>query len=183
MGFEGRLALGSPSQKKSGLLNRALGARKGDRVAFVPSSRTFNGSLTLKLEPSEAFALFSPEGERLWVPGWQPELLHPQGSDWAEGQVFRTREEFGDAVWVVSTLDRANCHVVYYRVEAKRYVARIEVKAIAAKGSSKILVAYSFVGLSEHGNKDIEAMSQSAYNEKLRRWSLWLRTHILQCNK
>ena len=81
-------------------------------VAFVPSSRTFNGSLTLKLEPSEAFALFSPEGERLWVPGWQPELLYPQGADWTEGQVFRTREEFGDAVWVVSMLDRVNYHVI-----------------------------------------------------------------------
>ena len=152
-------------------------------MAFVPSSRTFSGSLTIKLEPSEAFALFSPEGERLWVPGWQPELLHPQGTDWAEGQVFRTREEYGDAVWVVSLLDRVKCHVVYYRVEAKRYVARIEVKAIGAKGGSEISVAYSFVGLSDHGNKEIDAMVQSAYNEKLRRWSEWLRTHILQSSK
>jgi hypothetical protein len=28
------------------------------------------------------FELFSPLGEKAWVPGWDPELIHPPGVSW-----------------------------------------------------------------------------------------------------
>lgn len=152
-------------------------------MAFVPSSRTFEGSLILQLEPSAAFPLFSPDGERAWVPGWQPEILYPPETLWAEGQVFRTRDESGEAVWIVAELDMISHHVVYYRVQATRYVAKVEVNAKTVTHGSEVSVSYAFVGLSDSGNEEIEAMSQAAYDEKLRRWSQWLDTYIAQRNK
>jgi hypothetical protein len=148
-------------------------------MTFVPKSRTFSGTVTLRAVPSEAFRLFSPEGERAWVPGWNPDLLFPTGVDWAEGQLFCTREEYGDAIWIVSRLDMSNWNVLYYRVEPGRYVARIEVRVLPYdRVDSQVSIVYSFVGLSEAGNDDIEAMSQSAYDEKMKRWSAWLGTYL-----
>jgi hypothetical protein len=150
-------------------------------VSLVPKSRTFSGSVTLEVEPSEAFPLFSPVGERQWVPGWKPDLLYPIGVDWAEGQLFCTREEYGDAIWIVSRLDKANWNVFYYRVEPGRYVARIDIRVIPYDhGHSQVLIVYSFVGLSEAGNNEIEGMSQRAYDEKMKRWSAWLETYLGQ---
>jgi hypothetical protein len=148
-------------------------------MTFVPKSRTFSGTVTLRAVPSEAFPLFSPEGERAWVPGWNPDLLFPIGVDWAEGQLFCTREEYGDAIWIVSRLDVLKWNVLYYRVEPGRYVARIEVRVLPHDDvDSQVSIEYSCVGLSEAGNNDIEAMSPSAYDEKMKRWSAWLGTYL-----
>lgn len=150
-------------------------------MSFVPKSRTFSGSVTLGVEPTKAFSLFSPVGERQWVPGWEPDLLYPIGVDWAEGQLFCTREESGDAIWVVSRLDKSNWNVLYYRVEPGRYVARIDIRVVPIDDvNSQALIVYSFVGLSEAGNNEIETMSQRAYDEKMRRWSDWLETCLGQ---
>jgi hypothetical protein len=47
-------------------------------------------------------------------------------------------------------------------------------------GHSQVLIVYSFVGLSEAGNNEIEGMSQRAYDEKMKRWSAWLETYLGQ---
>lgn len=119
-----------------------------------------------------------------WVPGWTPDLLYPPGVEWAEGQLFCTREEYGDAIWVVSKLDRSNWNVLYYRIEPGRYVAKVDVRVVPFDDvHSRVLIAYSFVGLSDDGNNDIESMSQRAYDEKMKRWSDWLETCLGQNEK
>jgi len=146
---------------------------------FAPSATTLRGRLVVNADVDEAFPLFSPEGERLWVPGWDPELLHPPGAVWEEGQIFRTREELGDAVWLVTRLDRGQHAVEYHRVEPGRYVANITVRCRALPdGRTEVSTAYSFVGLSEAGNGEIEAMTQKAYDEKMSRWADWIDRHL-----
>jgi hypothetical protein len=144
-------------------------------VSFTARSMELSGGFTLPLALEAAFELFSPLGEKRWVPGWDPELVHPPGVAWERGQIFRTCEERGDAIWVVSALDRVRHEVEYHRVEAGRYVARVEVRCSdSAGGRTAVHVTYTFVGLSEVGNRDIEAMSAPAYEEKMRRWQGWI---------
>jgi hypothetical protein len=143
---------------------------------FRPAVAAFRGEVPVPAGPEEAFPLFSPEGERRWVPGWDPEILHPAGGDWREGQIFRTREAKEEAVWIVTRLDPARRQVEYHRVEPGRYVARIEVGCVsAAEGETRAEVVYSFIGLSEEGNREIEAMTQEEYQVKMKRWTAWIK--------
>jgi hypothetical protein len=140
---------------------------------------TFTGKLEVRAPVEQAFPLFSPPGEVHWVPGWNPEFVEPPVSSWEQGQVFRTQEERGEAVWVVARLDCARHEVEYYRVEPGRYVARIEVLCRAgASNGTEVSTAYSFVGLSELGNQDITAMTQEAYDGKMARWTEWIERHL-----
>ena len=144
-------------------------------MTFMARSIELGGTFTLGPPPDATFELFSPLGEKRWVPGWDPELIHPPGVDWERGLIFRTREERGEAIWVVTALDRARHEVEYHRVEAGRYVARVAVRCSAsAGGGTDVQVTYTFVGLSDVGNQDIAAMSQQAYEEKLGRWKGWI---------
>jgi hypothetical protein len=141
---------------------------------------TFTGKLEVRAPIERAFPLFSPPGERHWVPGWNPEFVERAGLLLGRGQVFRTQEERGEAIWVVARLDRDAAHEVeYYRVEPGRYVARIVV-VCRAPAADRTLVAtgYSFVGLSEVGDRDIGAMSQEAYDAKMARWTEWIERHL-----
>jgi hypothetical protein len=125
------------------------------------------------------FELFSPLGEKLWVPDWDPELLHPPGGVWERGLVFRTQEELGEAVWVVTVLDRERHEVEYLRVEPCRYVGRVRVQCQSrALQQTEVAVTYSFVGLSDAGNREIAGMSEAAYEQKMRRWQAWIASYL-----
>jgi len=143
--------------------------------AFTPLERAFRGEVLINGDAAEIFPMFSPTGERLWAPGWDPDLLHPKGIDWAHGQIFRTREKSGEVVWIVTRLDRAAHSVEYHRVEPGLYVARITVECRPAdRHTTKAVVAYSYIGLSEAGNREIEAMTQPDYDAKMTRWTGWI---------
>src|ERR671937_402667 len=131
---------------------------------FTPRTVEFTGRFTIPASVDAAFELFSPLGERAWVPGWNPELLHPRGADWEQGQIFRTREGNDDAVWVVTALDRDAHRVEYHRVEPRRYVARVRVACVADSGpGTRVTTSYTFVGLSPDGNDAIAAMTNDDY--------------------
>ncbi len=148
-------------------------------MSFKPYSQTLKGKIILEDSIDRVFGLFSPLGEKLWVPGWDPELLYPEGAEWEEGMLFRTREETGDAVWVISRLNRVSHEVSYHRVEPNRYVARVDVECSAlASGKTEASVSYTFVGLSERGNGDIAVMNQTDYDAKMRRWQTWINAYL-----
>jgi len=146
---------------------------------FVARSAEFNGRFVVPGPIETVFDLFSPLGERLWVPDWNPELLHPSGVSWVCGQIFRTQEETGDAVWVVTRLTREAHEVEYHRVEAHRYVARVRVDCTApANQVTEVSTSYGFIGLTAEGNDAIEAMTDASYAEKMKRWQQWI-SHYL----
>ena len=150
-------------------------------ASFVPQSVTLKGQIRLSASVDVVFPMFSPLGEKLWVPGWNPELLYPAGATWEEGLVFRTREDTGDAVWIVTKLDLSTRHVIYHRVESARYVARVEVHCSAiADNVTEAATEYSFVGLSESGNREITAMTQRSYDAKMTRWANWINHYFQQ---
>ncbi len=148
-------------------------------MTFIPATITLTGQIRLPAPIPRIFPLFSPLGEKLWVPDWNPELLYPPNIDWAEGQLFRTPGECGSAVWIVSQLDFEASVVVYHRVEADRYVAQIGVRCYQASAAvTEVNIVYRFVGLSERGNQEINAMSQRTFEEKMERWTGWLNEHL-----
>jgi hypothetical protein len=142
---------------------------------FAAASIDLTGGFAVSAPADRTFELFSPLGEKRWVPGWDPELLHPPGVEWARGLIFRTQEEQGEAVWMVILLDRQGHDVEYCRVEPGRYVARVRVQCKAREvARTDVRVGYTFVGLSEPGNQEIAAMSQAAFDEKMKRWQQWI---------
>jgi len=152
---------------------------KNSRPEFTPASIRLVGAIRLLAPLDIVFELFSPLGEKLWVPGWAPELLHPPGTSWAAGLIFRTRDETGDAIWVVTRLDRAAHEVEYHRVEPARYVARVAVRCAAlAPEATEATIEYEFVGLSNQGNAEIAAMTQETYAQKMARWTVWINEHL-----
>lgn len=149
--------------------------REPAMIDFLPRTLVLGGRISVNAPLWRAFELFSPDGERLWVPGWDPEILQPRGTSWEEGLLFRTREENGEAIWIITRLDPVSCHVRYHRVEPGRYIARIDVRCTAASPeSTEVATTYAFTGLSESGNEEIARMSQESYDAKMARWSVWI---------
>lgn len=146
---------------------------------FVARSKTFTGELSVPAPVDLVFPLFSPLGERAWVPGWNPQVLDPPNAEWEEEMIFQTRDENGEAVWLLTHLVPDGHRATYHRVQAGLHVVRIEVRCTAVdERRTAVRSVYRYVGLTEQGNEEIAAMTQEAYDAKMQRWAAWIGEYL-----
>lgn len=144
-------------------------------TAATHRSIQLEGNFTISEPAEQVFPLFSPLGEKAWAPDWSPELIHPPDISWAEGLIFRTTGQAGDAIWIVTRLEAQVRRVTYHRVEGAHLVVRVDVRCQElADDVTRVVVAYLFVSLSAEGDEIVAAMSREGYEEKMRQWKRWI---------
>ena len=134
-------------------------------------------SYTSEFELAQAvdilFPLFTPEGEKLWVPGWDYEnILGTTALN--EDDVFLTKTHdhaANDAIWIVKKYDPEAYYVQYYKIEPEEKVGLVTVKCHQlSQNSTKIQVTYTYTGLSERGNQFIEDFTEQDYEKFIEEW-------------
>ena len=113
------------------------------------------GTITVPLPPHEAIALFTPEGERAWVPGWDPH----HHSD----TVFTTTHGGAATTWIV--LDAPPGAVRYARVSHDR-AGTVEVRCQADGDQTRAHVTYDLTALEPHALEHFAA----GYEAMLEEW-------------
>lgn len=127
-----------------------------------------SGAFHLPLPPQAAFHLFTAEGEKLWVPGWDPEILGetPQQA----GLVFLTGEDEERTIWTVLESDPAVGRVRYSRVTPGSRAGTVEVNIAAEAAGSRIEVTYDLTALSNAGAIALEAYAGNQFTSMLTQW-------------
>ena len=120
------------------------------------------------------FPLFSAEGEKLWVPGWDYENI--MGSnDLHEDYIFLTKNHdhaSTDAIWLVKRYDPEFFLVQFYKIEPGDKVGIITVRCIQIdKCLTEVEVTYEYTGLSEKGNEFIDTFTSVQYKEFIGEWN------------
>lgn len=151
--------------------------------------------------PAEAlFPLFSAEGEKDWVPGWDYENVMGGATDLHEDYVFLTaghnKPEHDEAhahghhssgdqakdktIWLVKKHDPSNFFVQFYRVEPGDKVAIISVQCKAYhEDVTEVTVAYEYIGMSKKGNDFVDHYTAEAHDEFIHHWHMHL-THYFE---
>ena len=126
------------------------------------------------------FPLFSAEGEKLWVPGWDYENI--SGSEGMhEDFIFLTKahdhsSNNQDTIWLVKKYEPENYYVQFYRVEPGQKVGLVTVRCIEVdQGITDVEVTYEYTALSEIGRKFIAHFSEDHYKEFIGGW----KTHLI----
>jgi hypothetical protein len=126
---------------------------------------------------NELFPLFSAEGEKLWVPGWDYENIMGN-TELCEDYVFVTKNHdhaASDAVWVVKRYEPENYLVQFYKVEPGEKLGIIEVQCSELKKSlTKVQVTYEYISLSVAGNEFIAGFPLSEYEAFIGEWKALL---------
>ena len=120
------------------------------------------------------FPLFSAEGEKLWVPGWDYENI--MGSnDLHEDYIFLTKNHdhaSTDAIWLVKRYDPEFFLVQFYKIEPGDKVGVIIVQCVQIdKCLTEVEVTYEYTGLSEKGNEFIDTFTSVQYKEFIGEWN------------
>ena len=140
-----------------------------------------SGRVEVAAAPAEAFRFFTPEGERLWVPGWEPEYLHPADGTLAEGLAFRTLHGGEMTLWLVSRCDRAAGAIEYVRVTpgSRMGTVLIQLSGAAGGGATEAVISYRLTSLSPEGDRAVEAFA-TGFTEMLAEWERRIDTYRTQ---
>lgn len=143
-------------------------------AAAVPGAGSAEATFELDLPAHEAFDLFTPEGERRWVPGWSPRFLHRVGVDGElPGSVWITPHPSGrDLVWLTVEADRAAGRLGYVRVADGLQRGSVEVRLVPrGERRTQVWVRYALVGLGDEGRREVDAfLAPAAYAEAIAGW-------------
>jgi hypothetical protein len=122
--------------------------------------------------PEKVFPLLCPVREADWVPGWQYRLIYSQSGVAELGCVFTTPNEDGShTTWIVTGYNPATFTIAFAWVNPGLVAAQIAIQ-LAPKSSSETTahIAYSYTGLSEQGNMEVERYDTAWFQHKMQSW-------------
>ena len=144
-------------------------------------SITHTKAFTMDFPIARLFPLFSPEGEKKWVPGWDYENVMGT-TELCEDYVFTTRTHdhgTADAVWIVKRYEPASHFVQFYKIEPQSKVGIVTVKCTELDVSrTKIQVTYHYRALSPQGETFVAGFDTNAYDEFMDEWKRLLKEYF-----
>jgi hypothetical protein len=105
--------------------------------------------ITVALPLDQAMALFTPEGERAWADGWDPDYPEP-GRREGPGAVFTTGHGGHQTTWVM--VDHGPRNVRYARVTEAMTAGTVAVDVVETdERSTRVRVTYDLTALTPAG--------------------------------
>jgi hypothetical protein len=138
-------------------------------------------SFSLDFPISKLFPLFSPEGEKHWVPGWDYENVMGK-TELCEDYVFLTKtHDHGetDAIWIVKVFDPESYFVQFYKIEPEYKVGVVTVECTELSPTiTNVQVTYKYQALSTLGEEFIAEFNERVYEEFIGEWQESLTNYI-----
>ena len=139
------------------------------------------GMVGMALSAAEAFPLFNAEGERRWVPGWDPCFVHPVEPGAGEGVVFQTiKNGVGTATWVQTRHEPARGAASFVFVVPGYQVAMVDVGVIPdGEGRSRASVRHRMTSLSSDADDFVRAFGET-FEDFMAEWVEAIQRHIVE---
>ena len=136
-----------------------------------------SGQFDVALPAADAIGLFTPEGERAWVPGWDPVYPSGQPSE-NSGTVFITRSGGVKTTWVVLEVDRSQATASYARTTPGYHAGVVLVRcADTASGHSTVSVIYDMT-LLDTDPAELDAYAEGNFELMMQEWSDAVAAHL-----
>lgn len=137
-----------------------------------------SGAFFLRLPAEHAIGLFTPEGERDWVPGWAP--VYPDGpASEMPGSVFITEEDGVRTTWVIAGVDRIGGSARYARLTPGLHAGSVDVRvADAGSGRCRVEVRYDMTLLDDAPPQALAPYDPDAFPVVMREWRDLLVAHL-----
>jgi hypothetical protein len=147
--------------------------------AFQPAHVRRTHTLAVDAPIDDAFPLFTPAGEKLWVPGWDPVFLHPRSGETCVGMVFTTGSGDDATYWSTVAYDPARHLARYARVTPASRFGFVDV-ACTAQGPrrTRVQVSYVYTALTAAGNAFIDAFTQVSYEQMIGEWQPLIEAYL-----
>ena len=133
--------------------------------------RRSSGGFELPIDASAAIEYFTPEGERLWAPGWSPH--YPAGEvDESPGCVFITSHGGDETVWTIHAIDRERCTAAYTRHRVGEWAGTVAVRCEdIGPQRCRVTVDYDTTVLPGGDPSILDEFEAAPYEHMMSHWS------------
>ncbi|MBV9572622.1 MAG: hypothetical protein JOY93_01115, partial [Acidobacteriales bacterium] len=135
---------------------------------FQSSKSSYQGSIRLHGPIENVFPLFTPEGEKSWAEGWNPDYVNPPNGDTQTGLVFRTAHS-GPLLWIVSDFD-VQQHQISYVIVGRDTVRLLKIKCDVQGDETVAALTHTHISLSEAGNRLVEQRAPEYLGAEITQW-------------
>ena len=133
--------------------------------------RKTSGQFELPIPASSAIGFFTPEGERDWVPGWNPTYPSGETSETA-GTVFITEHGDTKTVWVIEKIDRDAQMSAYSRTTPGHHAGTVRVRCDDLPGGRCVVsVAYDMTALNPDDAHALDAYNEEQFEAMMKEWA------------
>jgi len=144
-------------------------------------SITHTKAFKMNVPIADIFPLFSPEGEKHWVPGWDYENVMGT-TELSDDYVFLTKTHdhgTSDAIWIVKKYDPKLHFVQFYKIEPGEKIGVVTVKCTELEASKTMIrVTYKYLALSKGGEEFITVFNENTYEEFIDEWQKLLTNYF-----
>ena len=133
--------------------------------------RVVSGQFELSVPAEKAIGFLTPEGERDWVPGWNP--IYPAGEPTEEsGTVFTTDIHGVETVWLIQEIDRTRRTAAYFRVTPGRNAGTVHVRCDDVPDSRCVVtVTYDMSLLPGSDTAGLDAYDDAPFEAMMSHWA------------
>ena len=157
----------------AGALVIVPGPQELSREKKAPEQVVREGSFELDTSADKALPFFTPDGERIWVKGWDPKPLYPPqaGVAFTANAVFRVDQDEERSLWTIVEADLERHIAEYiYVVEGERLSrVRVQIQPLGGK-HCRVRVRYVHTATSEKGMQFVASVTEESYAQKMRDW-------------
>jgi hypothetical protein len=114
--------------------------------------------------------MFTPEGERSWVPGWSPVYPSDEASE-SPGTVFITDVGGVDTIWLIQMIDREGYSAAYARVAPGHHAGTVRVECTDREGGCSVSVTYDLSLLPGSDASVLDSYSEEAFEAMMEHWA------------
>lgn len=148
---------------------------------FISQAVSHSEEFLLEKDAATVFPLFTPEGEKLWAPGWSYTNLIGS-AELKPDDVFLTDthdHKSTQAIWIVSDYDANQHYVSYYKIEPEQKIGKITVQCFEQSPSAtRVRVTYKYTSLSASGNQFVAGFTKEVFSEFIGTWRSLLRDYF-----
>lgn len=129
-------------------------------------------TILVPLPVENAFPLFTPAGEKLWLAEWAPEFLHPADGRTETGMVFRTNHGGEETLWSCIGFKPEQHRIRYVRVSPATRFATLSVHCTAASpATTRVEITYAITALTPDGMRMLDAMTPVEFARNIEQWA------------
>lgn len=140
-------------------------------ATFRPEHIVRSHALIVERPLAEAIELFTPEGERAWAAGWDPQYRHPTDGHLERGMVFTTGRGDEYTIWTVIRCEPEHGIMEYVRTTPASRTGTVLVQCSPLEaGRTRATVVYSLTALSEAGNEVLRDLDEAKFRAFIASW-------------
>jgi hypothetical protein len=123
------------------------------------------------LPATQAIGFFTPEGERIWAPDWDPIYAAGAPSE-TSGTVFTTSAHGTDTIWLIQQIDRSGCVASYVRITPGLHAGTVTVSCDDdPDGGCVVSVTYDMSLLPGIPPEGLDAFADGAFEAMMGEWA------------